>query len=225
MSHQRKALVALVGGTLALGVGLPSFAQSGAQRSGDTTLSSQDRAFVAAAAAAGMEEVAAGKLAEHKAENRDVQQFAHRMVDDHTRANDELKRIAHADDIALPHSMDPKARHEVDALRKSSSHDARFGFDDRYMAHQASDHQQVIDAFQKEADQGRNPDLRRFAADTLPTLKQHLQLAQRTEHEISAKAPSTPRESKGMEAAKAGTGASSVAAEKSERMPVPKTGM
>ena len=225
MSRHRNALFTLAAGALVLGAASPSFALAEGAHSAGTTLSEQDRSFVQAAAAAGMEEVAAGKLAEHKAENADVQRFAKRMVDDHTRANDELARIAHAGDIALPKRMDPKARHEVDTLRKSGSHDARFGFDARYMQEQASDHQAVIDAFRKEADHGRNPDLRRFASDTLPTLREHLQLAQQTQQGLSAAAPITPQEAKGLRAAKAGTGASSVAAEKDEHMPVPKTGM
>lgn len=222
MSHNPLYLAMLAAGALALGAAGTSFAAgTTATPSGDTTFSHQDRAFVKTAADAGMEEVAAGRIAEHNTGNADVQKFARRMVDDHSRANDELKRIAEADRITLPDRMDAKARHDVDALGKV--HDARF--DAKYMDHQASDHQEVIAAFQKEADQGRNADLKRFASDTLPTLREHLQLAEQTQHAVPAKAPMTPGERKGLEAAKAGTGASSVAAERNERMPVPKTGM
>ena len=225
MSHQRNILAMLTAGALALGAAGASFAHTGGAQSGATTLSPQDRAFVATATSASAEEVAAGKIAEHDSENRDVQRFAHRMVQDHTRASDELKRIAQSDGFALPHGMDATARHEVGALRKTKSHDARFGFDARYMAHQASDHHHVIDAFRKEADQGRNADLRRFATDTLPTLREHLQLAEQTQRDLPGTKPVTLREENGLQAAKAATGASSVAAEKNEHMPVPKTGM
>jgi len=220
MSQQH--LVILAAGAFALGAAGASFAAGTTSGpAGDTTLSHQDRAFVKTAADAGMEEVAAGRLAEHSSENADVQRFARRMVDNHTHANDELKRIAQAEGIALPDRMDAKARHELGALR--GAHDARF--DARYMAHQVSDHQEVIGAFRKEADEGRNADLRRFAADTLPTLREHLRLAEQTAHAIPTKAPTTPREKAALEAAKAGTGASSVAAERNEHMPVPKTNM
>jgi putative membrane protein len=220
MSKHRPNLVILAAGAIALGASGISFAAGAPSTpSGDTTLSQQDRAFVATAANAGMEEVAAGKLAEHSVENTTVQQFAHRMVDDHSRANDELKRIAQADNITLPRHMDAKSKHEVDALKRT--HDPHFG--ERYMAHQASDHQEVIDAFQKEADQGRNADLKRFASDTLPTLREHLQLAEQTQREISTRTPTTPAEHRELEASKNGTGGSWGTAEKAEHMPVPKT--
>jgi putative membrane protein len=178
-----------------------------------------DRVFANAAAEAGMEEVATGKLAEYDAAHAQVRQFATRMVADH--ANDKLRQIAGRDGITLPAQMDADAQHHMGRLETARGKD----FDALYMQHQASDHRQVIDEFQKEADHGRNPDLRRFAADTLPTLREHLRLAEAAENALPASERTTQRNEAGMKAARDATGASSVAAEKSARMPVPKTGM
>ncbi len=177
-----------------------------------------------------MAEVEAGKLAEQKAQDAQVKQFAQRMVHDHTQANDRLKQIAASHGVSLPAHLDKKGQKELDKLGKLSGED----FDKTYMKDQVSDHKKVIDEFEKEAKSGKNADIRNFAENTLPTLKEHLQLAQSAQESVmSAKSGNNgSRQSSkqsssdaGMKAAKKATGATYVTAEKQEHMPVPKTGM
>jgi putative membrane protein len=57
-------------------------------------LSRAEKDFVDKAAAGGMFEVQVAQLALQKSQSSTVKSFAQRMVDDHTKVNDQLKQIA-----------------------------------------------------------------------------------------------------------------------------------
>jgi putative membrane protein len=141
-------------------------AMSGAS---SANLSAADRHFVEQAALGGAAEVQAGQLAQQKSSNDEVKQFAQQMIDDHGKANDQLKQIASQKGIDIPAS-DPKADAEskqLDAVNGAA-------FDRKYAQIQLKDHQQTVKLFQQEAKSGGDPDLKSFASSTLPTLEQHL---------------------------------------------------
>jgi putative membrane protein len=188
---------------------------------GASELASGDRAFIDQAAHAGMEEVALGQRAERDAASPAVRAFATRMVGDHEKANAELRSIAARDGFQLPQGLDTSARKELAGLQ--TAHGAKL--DAKYMEHQASDHRKVITAFEREAHEGRNADVRKFAADTLPTLRAHLELARSTEAALPQSERVALAQQRGLDAAKDATGRSRAAAERSEHMPVAKTGM
>jgi len=142
----------------------------------DTAMSAGDSHFAMKAAAGGMAEVKLGELALRNASSQDVKTFGQRMVDDHTKANDNLKQIASKDNINLPTSIDAKDQATYDRLSKL--HGA--AFDKAYMQDMVKDHKTDVAEFQKEANSGKNPDIKGFASDTLPTLQQHLSLAEQT---------------------------------------------
>src|SRR5262249_44413101 len=89
-----------------------------------------DNTFVTKAAEGGMAEVEFGKLAVEKASNDQVKQFGQRMVDDHSKANDELKTIAQQKNITLPTAISAKDKAEHDRLAKLSG----AAFDHAYMS-------------------------------------------------------------------------------------------
>jgi len=97
-------------------------------------------------------------------------------VQDHTRANEELKQLASTKGLQLPTSLDSKHQKDMDRLQKMSGAQ----FDKAYMSHMVDDHKKDVSDFQKEANSGRDNDLKAFAAKTLPVLQEHLQLAQST---------------------------------------------
>ena len=129
-----------------------------------------DKKFVKDAAIGGMTEVELGKLAAQKASSDDVKQFGQKMVDDHTKANDQLKEIATKESIEVPSSLDAKHQARIDKLSKLSG-DA---FDKAYVKDQLKDHQQDVSEFQAEAQTGTDPNIKQFASATLPTLQEHL---------------------------------------------------
>ena len=120
----------------------------------------------------GMTEVELGKLAAQKASREDVKQFGQKMVDDHTKANDQLKQIAGKENIPIPDSLDSKHQSRIDKLSKLSGAD----FDKAYIKDQLKDHQTDVREFSNEAQGGTDPNIKTFASSTLPTLQEHLEM-------------------------------------------------
>jgi putative membrane protein len=174
MKHQPKFL-AQFAALAVLSVGAVMFAQESANR-----LSNPDSAFAMKAAQGGMAEVQLGQLATQNASNPDVKAFGQRMIDDHTKANERLKAIAGQKGFTLPANVDAKDQATYDRLSKLRG----LEFDRAYASDMVKDHREDIAEFEKEANGGNDPDLKRFAADTLPTLREHLSLAEKADAKV-----------------------------------------
>jgi putative membrane protein len=135
---------------------------------------SRDHTCIMKAAQGGMAEVELGKLAADKASSDQVKQFGQKMVDDHGKANDELKTLAQNKNITLPADLDAKDKALKSRLEKLSG----ASFDRAYMQAMLKDHRADVSDFRKEANSGLDPDVKAFASKTLPTLESHLKLAQ-----------------------------------------------
>jgi putative membrane protein len=159
----------------------PLFAQTGSQtssrasgQSADAKNNSADHHFVTEAAVGGMAEVELGKLASEKGSSDQVKQFGQRMVTDHGKANDELKTLAQSKNITLPTDLDAKHKATRDRLAKMSGE----AFDRAYMQEMLADHRKDVSEFRKESQSGKDPEIKAWAAKTLPTLEEHLTMAQ-----------------------------------------------
>jgi putative membrane protein len=175
----------LAGLTAAGGVAAQAASQApakGALAGASASVAAADKTFVQKAAVGGMAEVELGKLAQQKASNDAVKQFAARMVDDHSKANDELKQIASAKGIEVPTDLDAKSRSELARLQKLSGAQ----FDRAYMDGMVADHKQDVAEFKKQSSSGRDSDLKAFAGKTLPTLADHLKMAQSTDAAVKS---------------------------------------
>jgi putative membrane protein len=159
---------------------------------GTTNLSSSDRKFIEKAAVGGMAEVQLGKLATQKAGADQVKQFGQRMVDDHSKANDQLKQVASSKNVTLPTDVDKSTKREMDKLSKLSGAD----FDREYMKNMVSDHKKDVSDFKSEASRAKDPDVKQFAASTLPTLQEHLQLAQSAQQTANSEPRNTKTSSR-----------------------------
>ena len=157
----------------AIAVGASMFLFSG-RASADDAMSKTDSKFVIDAAQGGMAEVKAGQLAAEKATDPDVKSFAQKMVEDHGKANDELKAAAEKKGIAVPMALDSSHEKMLQKLSKLIGAD----FDKQYVKDMISDHKDTIELFQKEADKGDDGDLKAWAGQTLPTLQMHLSMIQ-----------------------------------------------
>lgn len=133
-------------------------------------MKSADARFAMKAAQGGMAEVQLGQLASQKASNPDVKAFGQQMVDDHTKANDQLKSVAGQENMSLPTTLDSKDQSMYNKLQKMSGAD----FDRTYVKAMVKDHQEDVKEFQKEADKGKDAQIKNFASQTLPVLQQHL---------------------------------------------------
>lgn len=128
-----------------------------------------DSKFAMEAASGGMTEVQLGQMAKDKGSSQAVKDFGQKMVDDHGKANDELKQIAASKNMTLPTS--PNAKDQATITKLSSLSGA--AFDRAYVKDMVMDHKKDIAAFQKESTTGKDSDIKAFAAKTLPTLQEH----------------------------------------------------
>jgi len=139
--------------------------------SGQNTLSSSDRQFITEAAQGGLAEVQLGQLASQRGTSDAVKQFGQHMVQDHTQVNNQLKQLATQKGVKLPTTIGSNNQQVKQRLSKLSG----ANFDRQYLKQMLQDHQKDISAFQNEAQQGQDADVKAFATQALPTLQEHLQ--------------------------------------------------
>jgi putative membrane protein len=140
----------------------------------DSTSIEEDTKFAVAAADGGMMEVELGKLALTNASSAKVKEFAQMMVDDHGKANAELKALAQTKNISIPSSLSNKKQDKYNDLAKMKGVD----FDKAYTSFMVDDHKEDIEAFRKEAEKGNDMELKNWASTKLPILEHHLMMAQ-----------------------------------------------
>jgi putative membrane protein len=140
-----------------------------------------DQKFADKAARSGMAEVEMANLAAQKASSDAVKQYAQHLQQAHQQANQELKTIAGQKNIDLPDQVDRMHKKEQDKLAKLDGQK----FDRQFIDLMIKDHKDALDLFQKEADKGKDADLRAFAVKTEPELKQHLQQARAIRSELN----------------------------------------
>lgn len=139
-------------------------------------LAAADAQFILKAAEASLFELEVAKLAADKAAGPAVKSFAQMLVDDHTVANDKLKQIASSHGVPLPASMATNKKKELDQLSKLSG----VKFDQQFLKMVGiKDHEHDIADFEKASRTAKSDDVKSFAESTLPTLKKHLDAAQK----------------------------------------------
>ena len=127
-----------------------------------------------------MAEVQLGKLAQDNAGSKAVKEFGLQMASDHAKANDKLKEIAASKDVELPTSPAKKEQAFEDKFQTMSGSN----FDKAYISHMVADHRMDIAEFEKEAKNGKDAEVKAFASETLPTLREHLKMAQQTQSQV-----------------------------------------
>jgi len=147
-------------------------------------LSSKDFKFVKAAVEGGKMEVTLGQIASQNAQDPAVREFGAKMVQDHQAANQELIQVITqkgATVTGTPGWLDERTISHLQGLKGTE-------FDKAYMKDMVSDHRDDIKEFQKEADNGDDPDVKNFASKTLATLQEHLRMALDTQAKLSSSA-------------------------------------
>ncbi|HEX7231707.1 MAG TPA: DUF4142 domain-containing protein [Candidatus Binatia bacterium] len=182
-----KSAVLIFAMSLPVGLAQAADGKTSSAKTSSSKLSGTDSDFIKEAAQGGMMEVELGKAAQDKASNEKVKDFGKRMEQDHSKANDELKKIASDKGIQLSSEIDKKHKSKMDKLTKLSGAE----FDRQYMREMVSDHKDDVKKFQNEADKGKDADLKKFASQTLPTLKEHLQLAESTADAVKSTGKTT----------------------------------
>lgn len=162
--------------------------QGTSKASASEKLSHADRKFIEDAAKGGMFEVESGQLAQQKASDPAVKEFASRLVQDHTKAGDELKQIAQAKGVTLPDKEKGGERHEMNKLDKLSG----AAFDREFAQRSVKDHEKDIKEFEKAASKVKDSELKAWAEKQLPVLREHLAMAQKLPESGSQQAGANP---------------------------------
>ena len=143
---------------------------------------SPDLSFMRTGDEIDMAEVKLGKLAGQHAAIDAVKKFGQRMEQDHSRMNTDLDEIAAKKGITLPNQLDDEHQSLFDQLSKLDG----AAFDRAYTKDMLSGHKKAIKEFETEAKAGQDPDIKAWANKWLPTLQEHLQLAEKAVKDVKA---------------------------------------
>lgn len=139
------------------------------------TLGASDQKMLKTMAINNMAEIEAARMAQGKTQNEQVKAFAQRMIDDHTKALEDVRQLAQAKGVALPTDVDSTNKRKA-ARMAALSGDA---FDRAYMAQAGvADHKKNHALLEQAQTRAKDPDLKALAARTLPVVGEHLSAAQ-----------------------------------------------
>jgi putative membrane protein len=128
-----------------------------------------DAKFAMMVAQTDLAEIQVGNMALQKSSNDEVKKVAQKLVDDHTKTSDALKQIAAKKGMTVPTETDAKHK----ALAKKLESESGATFDKDFLEANSKDHHKVVAAFQKEANDGKDPEIKGFAAQFLPAIQEH----------------------------------------------------
>jgi len=170
-----------------------------------------DRKFVEDLTYAGAAEIELGRMAAERGASADVKRFGQMMVDDHTKAGNELKDIATQYRIPQPAGIDEKHRELMDKLTTLRGAE----FDKQYIDAMVQGHEDVVDKLESRVDErdrsavvtGQAPkdtnvkpeaadnhiegSLNTWAAGALPVVKAHLDRAKALQDSLKDRARNT----------------------------------
>jgi putative membrane protein len=152
-------------------------------------LPTTEQDFVRETAQSGHAEIQLGKLMSDKAQNSGLKAFGQRLVDDHTKANEELAAIATQKGLIVPKEMSDEQRRLLEQVGSLNG----FEFDRAAQHHAVEHHRRSIQRFEDALQRLRDDDLKAFATKTLPVLREHLTIAQALQTGTpTADQPATP---------------------------------
>jgi len=141
--------------------------------------------FALQAGRGGLAEVEIARVVVTRATRPEVRDFAQRLIDDHSRANQELENLANQKSITLPTTLDPAQQNLLDRMKTMGG----AALDDTYLKEMIKDHEADSHLFER-GQNAQDPDLKAFAQRTLPTIQQHLEMAKRLAEATSSKGAS-----------------------------------
>jgi putative membrane protein len=133
-----------------------------------------DRMFVGKAMQGSMAEVQLGQLTLQKSNNPQVKEFAQRMIDDHTKLNEQMKPVAQQLGVTVPDQISKGDRKTMAKLQGLSGS----AYDQAYIKDMVKDHKQDLTEFQMEASSGQDQTTKDAANQGSKVIAQHLQMAQ-----------------------------------------------
>lgn len=141
-----------------------------------------DSQYLVDAAEVDLKEIELGKLAQTKSSNADVKAFAQMMIDQHTKASAETKALAGTKNISLPLALTEKGQEAYKELNDKSGTD----FDKAYADKMVDGHKKMIEKMEDAQKDAKDPEIKQWAANMIPTLQAHLQHAEAVKAKVDA---------------------------------------
>ena len=137
----------------------------------DVSLTSvSDKQFLEHAVMRGLAQIEFAKLALQKSSNEALKKHAQQLIDDRTKLNSRLGRLAGKLGMAVPGSLDTAHQARVDKLAKLLGE----AFEAAYVVNQRKSRERDLQAFEQESIDGTDPSVKDFALKSLPAMKKHL---------------------------------------------------
>ncbi len=141
---------------------------------------SPDVRFIVKTAQANLAEVRMSDWAKDHALSDEVRQFAAKVLDDHTKLADELRELAARQNAPQAPELDPKDAAEIEHMKTLEPN----LLDRAYMREVLKWHQRDVEAFKREIEEGKDADLKNWAAGMLPKIQDHIKSGEETERAI-----------------------------------------
>jgi putative membrane protein len=154
----------------------------------DTAQEMQDKMFLRKAAEGGLAEVQLGKLAAEKASSQEVKDFGQKMVDDHTKLNNDMAPIADSMGAMLPKKMAKGDQAEYDKLSGMSGDD----FDKEYLAYMVKGHHEDLREFRLESVRTSDPTLKAVVDKGAVVIREHMVMVDKLARAKGVPTPGRP---------------------------------
>jgi putative membrane protein len=142
----------------------------------------EDSDYLVKAAEVDLKEIELGKLAQTKSSNADIKGLGKMMVDAHTKSLDALKAFSSSKSISIPLDLTEKGQEAYKELNDMSGTD----FDKAYADKMVDGHKKMIEKMEDAAKDAKDPEIKQWAANMIPTLQAHLQHAETVKTKVDA---------------------------------------
>src|SRR5262252_333260 len=178
-SLMRVGLAAILLGLLSVGC---QRSNEGVQAARDKTLTEAEKQFINDAVRDGVKERSMGRVVVAKTTNADVKDYAKMVVNDHSKALNDLVDLMKEAGMNQPGGL-PEVKHEAQDRLSELSGPA---FDREYINLMVQDHQKAISKFQQEETTAQDESLRNYVKQVLPMLQKHLEKAQELQAKLNS---------------------------------------
>jgi putative membrane protein len=166
-------LIKLAALACAFGLAGPASADHDKDTKGKDDKPLTDTTFVDKVVSSNMAEIEMGRIAHARAQSDEVRRFAARMVQDHSKAYQDLIPIVSEQRIAIPEKCMPEHAKVIQHFASAAVRN----FDQEYMKHMVESHEKGVDLFTRATKEITNERLKGYAEKTLPVVKEHLKVA------------------------------------------------
>lgn len=130
--------------------------------------------FLSSAAQINMEEIKAGELAQEKAQDQQVQEYAETLKEHHQKNKQKLQDLAQQMNVQLPEDLSSQKQEKIQQLRTTEPGE----FEEEFLSTMVKGHEEAVQKFEEAEKKVTNDELKSYISETLPTLRNHLEKAQ-----------------------------------------------